>query len=453
MSIKKSSLQQAFLEAKEIEKAAYESAKKVLEETLAPQIDKAVRESLNSINVEKSETLEEEVNINIAPGAELNVDVKEDGTATVSVGENSSEISDEMSDDESLNNIESNIESMETEDINNEDIFEVEDMNEVDAAAPAPTEIPAEAPVEAPVEEVPLEEIPAEEAPAEDGIEASLEQINKKLDALIADEASEEASLEGGPEGEIEIVDDETASAEAPVETAIEDAVNEMDSMEEVMDDEEIVYEIEDDVKDSFDSMDELEEIEITDELEEIEIIDDEEMMDEAGDMNLSFTAQKQANQRDKDRKGHHAPINVNENKEKAQKESATDELKQENASLKETIKEYKESFIVLRKQINEIQTFNAKLAYANKLFTNGGITNSEKIRIAEEFDKVETIEESKKLYNKLLSEFNSSKTAKPSVDKLKSVKPAVITSTQTPKPLYESEESKRMKKLAGIIS
>ena len=46
------------------------------------------------------------------------------------------------------------------------------------------------------------------------------------------------------------------------------------------------------------------------------------------------------------------------------------------------------------------MQTFNAKLAYANKLFINGGLTNDEKIKIAEEFDKIETIEEEPNIPN-----------------------------------------------------
>ena len=97
------------------------------------------------------------------------------------------------------------------------------------------------------------------------------------------------------------------------------------------------------------------------------------------------------------------------------------------------------------------MQIFNAKLAYANKLFTSGGLTNNEKIKIAEEFDKVETIEEAKKLYNKLISEVNISKSAPQ--EKIKSAKPAIVASnTNNSQTLFESEEFKRMRKLAGII-
>ena len=150
-----------------------------------------------------------------------------------------------------------------------------------------------------------------------------------------------------------------------------------------------------------------------------------------------------------------HAPINdkfskLNENK--TQNVSNIDELLQENESLKKALKEYKDSFVVLRKQINEVQTFNAKLAYVNKLFANGGLNSEEKIQIAEQFDKVDSIEDAKKLYNQLIKENTTPKNK--SIDniekKLQSAKP-VASNPSTAKTLYESVEMSRMKKLAGI--
>jgi hypothetical protein len=127
-------------------------------------------------------------------------------------------------------------------------------------------------------------------------------------------------------------------------------------------------------------------------------------------------------------------------------------ELEQENESLRESLKEYKESFKILRKQINEVQTFNAKLAYVNKLFSKGGLTNEEKIKIAEDFDRTNNAEEAKVLFNKIISEnkeFKDGKTDKLR-NKLKSATPAATPSTQT-ETLYESKEMSRMKLLAGI--
>ena len=141
-------------------------------------------------------------------------------------------------------------------------------------------------------------------------------------------------------------------------------------------------------------------------------------------------------------------------NKIKAQYVSKIDELLKENVSLKESnkefgevIKNYRESFKDLRKQFDEMQTFNAKLAYANKIFASGGLSTSEKAMIAEEFDKTQTAEDAKKLYNKILQE-NKIVINKEGASKIKASITNTIKSKDT---VYESVDMKRRKVLAGI--
>jgi hypothetical protein len=177
-----------------------------------------------------------------------------------------------------------------------------------------------------------------------------------------------------------------------------------------------------------------------------------------------SFAAINRAGNRErKERLPMHAPMNESKKikNTKAQNESKLDELIQENASLKNVIKNYKSnlkefenSFVELKSQLNEMQIFNGKLAYANKLLTKGGLTNDEKIRIAEEFDKCATVEDAKKLYNKIISENNFS-SKNNSTEKLKSVKPSTVIqnlSENKTEKLFESEERRRMRMLAGIV-
>ena len=191
--------------------------------------------------------------------------------------------------------------------------------------------------------------------------------------------------------------------------------------------------------------------------------IDMEEDMEENTMQNLVNT--HRAKERGKRQPGYVSPASVasiNESKKiKAQYESKVDELIKENASLKNVIKNYKSnlkefenSFVELKSQLNEMQIFNGKLAYANKLLTKGGLTNDEKIRIAEEFDKCATVEDAKKLYNKIISE-NTFSSKNNSTDKLKSVKPSTVVqnlSENKTEKLFESEERKRMRMLAGIV-
>ena len=320
-----------------------------------------------------------------------------------------------------------------------ENILEQEPMSQ---EAP-PVDATAETPVEAPVEETPIEE------PTESGENLT---DSEKLDIIFQ-------SIVGGGEEVAEVVVDqpgEIPPTEEPAAPAAEEPIQE--------DENEIIFELDNDFN--------LEEIENSDETyeivenitlenldEEIEIIDGdsedtEDTMDEVKMMGVSNTVQRTtgksagpASSENRER--------LNENKIKAQYESKLDELSKENKSLtkqlnetKTVINDYKTSFIGLRKQFNEMQTFNAKLAYLNKLYASGGFTNSEKEKLSEEFDITETAEDAQKLYNKIIKE-NDLKVSKSSSDVIKANSTKTIKSKS--ESLYESEETKRMKKLAGL--
>jgi len=141
----------------------------------------------------------------------------------------------------------------------------------------------------------------------------------------------------------------------------------------------------------------------------------------------------------------------------KAQYESKMDELKQENVSLTKTIKSlnenvknYEKSFIDIRNQFNLMETFNAKLAFANQLYANGGFSKKERLTIAESFDQVNSYDEAEKLFKSIVKE-NKISTKKDITSKIKQVPTNTIKATKTTEPLYESVEMKRMIELAGI--
>jgi hypothetical protein len=475
MSIKKSSIQQAILEAREIEKIATEKARKAIEEEMAPKIRQVANEALREL---ESKSLNEGMNLEIPDGAELTIKMPEDGTSEIETPEEETKI--ETPEEEITNEVPEEEETTNNEE-NMSDIFEIEGLNEEDAIQPD-----ANAPVapEAPVADVNATP-PTDAAPTEvntiDSVNQKLDDVLAKLDAIAGDSSAQGA--EGDGEGDVSIIEDEpeAANAEAPVQAPEANPVQEEELMEYELDEdmeseggmgEEVVYEVEDDGSMKEDMVEyELEEEDMSElnadsmmemfneieSLDEIELVDEdaeeegEEPMEEIHGVGHNLKHSNRLAKLPRQGVDHRKEINESINKIKAQYGSKVDELNQENESLKQTIKEYKDSFIVLRKQINEVQIFNAKLAYANKLFTNGGLTNDEKMKIAEEFDSVETIEEAKKLYNNFLNEMKGSKSIKtPSVDKLKSVTPSVIkpSNAQT---LYESDEMRRMKRLAGI--
>jgi hypothetical protein len=79
--------------------------------------------------------------------------------------------------------------------------------------------------------------------------------------------------------------------------------------------------------------------------------------------------------------------------------------LKEEVESLRAKNDEYRKALNIFREKLNEVAIFNSNLAYATRLFTEHSTTKQEKINIMRRFDNVETIKESKNLYSQLKEE------------------------------------------------
>lgn len=63
---------------------------------------------------------------------------------------------------------------------------------------------------------------------------------------------------------------------------------------------------------------------------------------------------------------------------------------------------EYRKALDLFRNKLNEVAVFNSNLAYATRLFTEHSTTKQEKINILKRFDNVETLKESKNLYQSI---------------------------------------------------
>jgi len=461
MNIKKNIIKDALVDAREIEKFAFETAKKAIEESIAPQIEQAVINSIREIEAENNNTqeiepvVEEGIKLDIAPDADLTINVNADG-ATIEVGGETNPIDNSNTETE-----------MNTNPENHEDeIFEIEGLSEEgDVMAAAP--------------EMPAADTVAEPEANLDTINDKLQDLTSKIDSILS---AVNPTAGEGSEGEVQVVDDDGAAPAmdaAPAPAAPAPAPAALPQDDTVVNEDDIMFEIEDDVMEGLfetdivteDSLDEinLEELEAIEELEIVDENNDEDEDDLQVDemRGVGHTVQRSAGNRQNFIKNNekHAPIAVNESAKniKAQYESKIDELTKENAGLKKTVEkfmnenaDYKNAFVELRQQVMDAQIFNGKLAYANQLLNRAGITSDEKVRIAEAFDKAETIEEAKKLYNSLLSEINNSGNAQ-TVNKLKSTaKPQVVQAQKESAPktetIYESEEHKKMLRLAGIL-
>lgn len=449
-------------------KLSYEEMLKFAEEQAAEQLKEQVSEKLKHIFEEK---LNEDITINIS-GEDVEVKKNDDVVASVSgaeemgLGDAQTTIGepDEDSDEFVVSDENDEIalggedelekdqlpESME-ETIQNQNMEEMNKMTmEQEAAAAAPGAAPM-APA-ADVNAAPAVDpnaapgAPAEEAPA-------MPELLSKLDTLInimlqqngGAAAPAEGGATAGTEQEFDVIDDESGTAPAagaaPAAPVQEEEIEITDF---------------DDKKDH-NYIDEMEN-------QMLEIVDEDNIPMEGDAVDetrgLGFTSKRTGDKAlkmgtMKDEKDHHAPVtSLKENK--AQKESKADELIKENNSLKNMVKglqkerkEFEDAFVDLRTQFNEMQLFNGKLALVNKVLMNGGLTTDEKIKVCEQFDSVQTHEEATKLFKKIIKENNI--VVGDGKEKLKGNSTNTAKPKSTSEPLYESDEARRAKKLAGI--
>ena len=115
-----------------------------------------------------------------------------------------------------------------------------------------------------------------------------------------------------------------------------------------------------------------------------------------------------------------------------------------ETVEMEETINE-------LRNELNEVNLLNAKLLYTNKIFKAKNLTESEKIKVLNTFDKAETVKEVKLVFETLTESFKAVAKKAPIKESLGSASRSIAPS-QTKQPIIEVNDAfARMQKLAGL--
>jgi len=122
--------------------------------------------------------------------------------------------------------------------------------------------------------------------------------------------------------------------------------------------------------------------------------------------------------------------------------EEATDETKE----MEETINE-------LRNELNEVNLLNAKLLYTNKIFKAKNLTESDKIKVLNAFDKAENVKGVKLVYETLTESLKTTSIVKKSQIKESLGSASRAIAPATPKqPIVEVNEAfARMQKIAGL--
>jgi len=145
------------------------------------------------------------------------------------------------------------------------------------------------------------------------------------------------------------------------------------------------------------------------------------------------------------------------EDEMKKEEEEKDEKMDEEVKSLRADIEEHRNVVKYLRGKLNEVNLLNAKLLFTNKLFRNYGLSNEQKLKVVETFDRATNLREVKLVFSTLAESFGNKVASKPSKpikeSKGSSSKPVASTKPKKKKVISEGDEMKaRFQKLANIL-
>ena len=219
--------------------------------------------------------------------------------------------------------------------------------------------------------------------------------------------------------------------------------------------------------------MEETDEVEETDELEESEEeVEETEDLDEADDMEETDTELEEIIrelEEEEDGEEVNETEEVEETEELEESEEEMEELDldevikalqeedevEETEELEETKEdELEEAYNVIRflkSKINEVNLLNSKLLYSNKLFRTNNLSESQKMKVIETFDRANSVREVKLVYSTLAESISGYTPKKKSMNEGLASK-AVASTKPSKDVIVESNDfATRMQRLAGL--
>ena len=381
MATNRNLLKEAIADAKAVKEMAIANAKMALEEAFTPQLKSMLSTRLQEIEDE---------------------DEDEDEYVDYTMG-NEDDLNQLPNPPKSLN-IDINEEDEIEEDFNLEELLaelnEAEDEEEEDEADEAEEDMESETEEES----MDLEDM-------------SEEDLKSFIEDVIADMV-EAGELEAGEDMEGEEMEDEEEESEEEEEVNIDELLAEIDSMGDMYPEEE--EEIP-------------EEVEELDEVNALGLTDMEALISFLVPVLAVATGFARGVIKDKLQKAK----NAKELKAKAEeiaKESGDEKLDEAYLTVE-----------TLRSELNEVNLLNAKLLYTNKIFKSKNLTESQKVKVLNSFDKTTTVKEVKLVYETLNEGITISK--KSLSENLGSASKAMGT---TKKPIIEANDAfSRMREIA----
>jgi hypothetical protein len=383
----KSILEQALLQVQTLEEAVKQNAKGILASTMKQELNDLLKESEEEDENETTPVIGDD---SVEPDEEGTNDMSEQPVADDEEGEDDSENVDDLDNDDPSKDIE----SMDSEDETSDDEEEVE--------------MPS------------FDDTDTDDEDVMDMTGASDDEVLKVFKAMKPEDGI--VVKKDGDDINVDLGDDEYiikldgGESESPVADEFGDDSEEAPELGE-----ETIYEIE---------LDEEEE-------EETEV-SEEESEEDGKEVEATEAARTFGND-----------VRTPANQGKKYK-AGRKEMNEEVETLKKQNSEYKKALILFKEKLNEVAVFNANLAYATRLFTEHSTTKQEKLNILKRFDTVSTMNESKGLYNTIVTELGSKTTVTESVAGKISNTPQSSSSQEmlSESKAYENPQFARMKDL-----
>ena len=140
---------------------------------------------------------------------------------------------------------------------------------------------------------------------------------------------------------------------------------------------------------------------------------------------------------------------------EEEELEESEDGMEGESETINNLTEKLEESYSVvkfLRSKINEVNLLNAKLLFTNKLFRNGNLNESQKMKVIETFDRAKSTREVKLVYTTLAESTMATRTTRKRTAVKEGFASKAGGSTKPRRVISEGADmASRFKKLAGL--
>ena len=277
------------------------------------------------------------------------------------------------------------------------------------------------------------------------------EAFTPKLQSMLSaklqeDDMEDEEEVEDVPVDDVAVEQEDELDAEAPAEDEEEVAVEQEDEEEvPAEDEEEVAVEGDEEGVEGEEEEDlELEAIirELEDEGEEEEEVTEQE--EEEEEEEVTEQAEEAPAEEEEDEEIDLDEVIKSLTEEDEEEEAPADDAEAELEEAYKTIKS-------LKSTLQEVNLLNAKLLFSNKLFKSNTLSENQKMKVIETFDRASNLREVKLVYSTLAESFNGSTVKKKTVTEGFASKKS--NSTAPKGRIVESNDmASRMKRLAGLL-